>query len=529
MTFDVIIAGAGPVGLMLAGELRLAGVGALVLERLPEPSGEAKANGLVGQVVPMMDRRSLYERLGGPPGAPQPNSAYFMFASLPLDLSLLDHSPIYALAAPQSRQVEVLRDRALELGAEIRWSTELLGFEQDENGVTVEVSDADGVHRLRAAYLVSAGGAHSVIRKMSGIDFPGMHYDRTLTRIANANLPSEWIDPATGTLHVPGYGDIRPFLPFRTERGGFAYAPFPGRPPLLSTVEWDEAEPADPMGLDEMAASIARVLGVPLPLEPPTGDGPYALWRMVGGHTRVAERFRDRRIFLAGDAAHIFATGGGPGLNLGLQDALNLGWKLAAAIKGEAPAGLLDSYDAERGRAARRTLLSAQAQAALQAPGSDVTALREVFSELLADHAAVQRIADLLAGSDIRYDMGDPDPNPLVGRIAPDVELHIADRTVRLAELARTARPLLIDLTEDGELSDALPQQPGRVETVRARVDRATPAPTALLLRPDTYVAWATSMPHPDAAELEALRAALTRWFGASDNARVDEIFSGGV
>ncbi|MFC9999785.1 FAD-dependent monooxygenase [Nocardia sp. NPDC127526] len=514
MTFDVIIAGAGPVGLMLAGELRLAGAGALVLDRLPEPSGEAKANGLVGQVVPMMDRRGLYERLGGPPGPPQPNSSYFMFAALPLDLSLLEHSPIHTLAVPQPRQVEVLRDRAVELGAEIRWGTELLGFEQDEDGVTVEVSDAEGVHRLRARYLVGAEGAHSVTRKMSGIDFPGMHYDRTLTRIANASVPSEWVEAATGMLHVPGYGDIRPFLPLRTERGGFAWAPFPGRAPLLSTIEWDQPEPAEPMSLDEMAASIARVLGVPVPLEPPAGDGPHALRRMAGGHTRVAERFRDRRIFLAGDAAHVFATGGGPGLNLGLQDAINLGWKLAAEIKGEAPAGLLDSYDTERGQAARRTLRSARTQAALQAPGSDVTALREVFAELLADEPAVQRIADLLAGSDIRYDMGDPDAHPLVGRVAPDLELDIDGSTVRIAELTRAARPLLVDLTEGGVVSAAVPEWGDRVDVIAGRATPPVRGVSALLLRPDTYVAWMSTAPDPSAGDLASLRAALGRWLG---------------
>ncbi|WP_330230927.1 FAD-dependent monooxygenase [Nocardia sp. NBC_00508] len=510
MTVDVVISGGGPNGLMLACELGLAGIRSLVLERLAAPSEEPKANGLLGQVVQLVDRRGLYERLSGSPAPPQPNSTYFMFAAMPLDLSLLDDSPIYGLAAPQRHITQVLEERAGELGADIRRGHEVVGLTQDGDAVTVDVAGPDRTYRLRARYLVGADGAHSVTRKLSGIGFPGVTYDRTTSRAAHATVPSDWVDPETGALTVPGYGTVRPFLPLRTERGGFSYAPFPGHPPLISTIEWDQPETDAPMSLDELLASVRRVLAADVPFGPPTGQGPHVLRRLDGGNTRIADRFRDRRVFLVGDAAHIYTAGGGPGLNLGLQDAANLGWKLAADIRGDAPAELLDSYETERRQAASRMVTYAQAQSALIAPGSDVTSLRALFSELLRDQDTVQRLAALTAGADIPYDMGAADTHPLIGRFAPDMELRTPNGTVRLAELTRTARPLLLDLTDDTCLAGTLPGWHGRLDVVTARPQPGSP--TALLLRPDCYVAWATAAPHPDAADREALRAAVQRW-----------------
>ncbi|MEV4559298.1 FAD-dependent monooxygenase [Kitasatospora sp. NPDC049285] len=482
---DVAIAGAGPNGLMLACELALAGVRPLVLERLAEPSEEQRANGLVGQVVRMLDRRGLYERLTAPGAIPEPTPG-FVFGAFPLDLSDLPENPLYVLPVPQRRIEQMLAERAAELGVEVRRGHEVVGLTQGPTSVTIELR---GREPVEAAYLVGADGGRSAVRRLAGIDFPGVTTDDSVSRTGHVGVTPEQVGP-DGGLIVPGFGVVPPFRHLRTERGLVAWAPFPGRTPLLSTVEWDQPAEGE-ASLDELRASVGRVLGADVPLGVPTGEGPHLMRRLFGGNTRIAARYRAGRVFLLGDAAHVHSAIGGPGLNLGLQDAVNLGWKLAAAVHGHAPEGLLDSYEAERSPVARRVAMHTQAQTLLVRPGGDVTALRELLGELIAQPTTRQHLADLLAGADVHYPMGRA-TGPLVGRWAPDLP--------GLRELTRTARPLLLDPT--GTL-DA-----GRWAT---HVDTVTvpQLDTAMLLRPDCYVAW-----QGDTAE--GLHEALGTWLAAA-------------
>ncbi|MEU7790880.1 FAD-dependent monooxygenase [Amycolatopsis sp. NPDC049159] len=500
---DVVIAGAGPNGLMLACELALAGVRPLVLERLPEPTTENRANGLVGQVVRLLDRRGLHERLAGPLGPPAPA---FVFGAMRLDLTLAEPNPLTILGVPQRRIEAMLGERAAELGVEVRRGHELTGLTQDADAVTLDVAGPGGPTRISTRYLVGADGGRSATRKLAGIGFPGVTEDRTVSHTANATVPAEFADARSGGLRVPGHGVIPPFFHYRTETGLFVYAPFPAGT-LVTTMEWtDEEETGDepPATLEEQRASIRRVLGFDLPLGPPEGDGPHLLRRLRGRNTRLADKFREGRVLLVGDAAHIHSAIGGPGLNLGLQDAVGLGWKLAAVVRGRVPAGLLDTYEGERRPVAERVVMHTQAQSALISPGRDVTALRELFGELLRLPSTVQHIADLMSGADVRYEPATD--HPLDGRWAPD--LVLADGT-RLAELTTTARPLLLDFT--GSLGDELRGWTDRVDLVPGRAPGEV---TALLIRPDGYVAWASGSAEPGDTERKALRTALERWFG---------------
>ena len=503
MINDVVIAGGGPNGLMLACELGLAGVRSTVLEELPGARAESRANGLVGQVIQMIDRRGLYERITGSAEPPAPQPAY-VFGAMFLDLTGLEDNHLYMLPVPQARLVELLAEQAVELGVEIRRGHRLTDVSQDAESVTAVVEGPEGRYEISSRYLVGADGAHSQTRKRSGIGFPGVTTDTMVERTVNAVLPPEWIDTEARTVTIPGYGPIPLMLHHRSESGMFAYAPIPGRPPLVATFEHGIPEDTEtPLTMQEMEQSIQRVLGVELTLTPPPGDGPFLMRRRIGTSTRIADRFRDRRVLLLGDSAHVHSSIGGPGLNLGLQDTVNLGWKLAAVVRGEVGEDLLDTYEAERRPAADRVVMHTQAQSALSAPGPEVTALRVIFGEMLTDPRNVARVADTIAGADIRYEAGE---HPLVGVFAPDIDLYTDSGQVRLAQLTRDARPLLLDLTEDGLTVE------GPWKHVRAKAEGA-PA-TALLLRPDTHVAWATSAERPDAEEIRALRETAERWFG---------------
>jgi 2-polyprenyl-6-methoxyphenol hydroxylase-like FAD-dependent oxidoreductase len=498
---DVVIAGAGPNGLMLACELALAGVRSVVLDKLPGPSEEPKANGLVGQVIRQLDMRGLYRAFGGPDGAPQPMNEW-RFAAIPVNFLGVEDNPMHALLLQQPRLVRLLEKRARDLGVDIRWGHELTDLAPTPDGVTVAVASPERNYDLDATYLVGADGGRSPVRKAVGIDFPGSTSD-TIARIAHVCLPDELATDDGGYL-IPGFGPL-PFGHTRLDNGGLIVARFQPDRLMLGTIEFGRSPGLDetPMTLDELRESARRVLGVDLPVEAPRGPGPHALRRIDGQNSRQAATYREGNVLLLGDAAHVHSAMGGPGLNLGLQDAVNLGWKLAAEVNGWAPDGLLDTYDSERRPVGERVMMQSLSQTALMAPGPEIEALRTLLGELMEQPSVRSHMAHLLAGSDVRYDMGDL--HRLSGRLMPDLTL---DDGRRVAELLHDARPILLDLS-GGAAASVAGAWARRVDVVTAAMAQAPAA--ALLIRPDGYVAWAA-----DAAEetdLQRMRAALERWF----------------
>ena len=501
---------------MLAAELGLAGIRPVVLDTMPGPNPQPRANGIVGQGVRILDHRALYGTLAGTEGPPQ-RAPRAMFAAFPLDLSLVADPQMFMLPIQQPKLVQVLAERAGQYEVDLRWGHGLAGFDQDADGVTVRVSGPDGDYELRAKYLVGADGGTSMTRKLAGIDFPGMTSHDAVARMGFDVLPpAEWIDPVSGALDVPGFGRIPPLGFHRAERGVFACGAL-GRRAVVIVFELDPTAREHPidrngdeplMSLAELEASLERVIGVPVPLRPASPDGPLDLRRFHGINSRIAERYQLGRVFLVGDAAHVHSPMGGPGLNLGLQDAVNLGWKLAAVLNGQVAPDLLATYEGERRPAAERVIMHSRAQLAMVRPGPEVTALRELFSELVTDPAVVGRLVDVVSGAENRY-VG-PDAHPLAGHWVPDFAVANGQGTRRIAELARDGRPLLVDLTEGGVVADAVADLAGRF-TVAVGSPVGHVAGTSLLVRPDGYVAWASSADTPDIA---ALRGVLARWFG---------------
>jgi hypothetical protein len=328
-----------------------------------------------------------------------------------------------------------------------------------------------------------------------------------VNRIAHVHLPDD-MRASDGGLEVPGFGHLPP-MHSRLESGGIAFAELePGRP-IIATMELGgPSDPATPMTLQEMRDSLRRVLGVELPIEPPRGPGPHALRRIDGQNTRQADRYRAGNVFLVGDSAHVHSAMGGPGLNLGLQDAMNLGWKLAAEVNGWAPGGLLDTYQTERYPVGERVMMHSLSQTALMMPGPEIAALRQLFGELLQTTDGASHVAHMLAGSDVRYDVADN--HPLAGRFVPDLTLAGGRR---VTELLRDARPVLLDLS-GGVVADTASQWRHRVDIVIETAPDCSAG--ALLIRPDGYIVWAADT--FEQSDEHRLREALRRWCGAEDS-----------
>ncbi len=518
---DVVIVGGGPTGLMLAAELMLCGTEPVVLERLPEISEIPKGNGLVGQIVPVLDYRGLLDRIRAEATFAGPIPA-FSFGPLRLDFSGLaatGGSPLHIAAIPQRRLERLLGDRLAELGGGIRRGHELTALAPDGAGVTLEVRGPDGGYSLRAGYLVGCDGAHSLVRKQAGIGFPGVT-SAEISRIGRVFLPTAVIAPGGAAVDVPGAGRLTLPGVVRTPRGAYSIMPLvmldKNAPPGLFIVFTSEEDPAataagdGPMTLDELRASFRRVLGADVEM-----TEPQWLTRTVG-NSRLAERYRDDgsgRVLLAGDAAHIFGAGGS--LNVGLLDAVNLGWKLAAQVAGQAPDGLLDSYHAERYLAGQRALLQTRAQKALGAADEGTTAIRELFGELLRYPEVLRHLGEAIQGSDVRYPMPGPGArlHRLAGYLAPDLRVEAGDgRRTRVAELLRPARGVLLDLTPDAVVAGHAAGWADRITVLAARPLSAPAVADALLIRPDGYVAWASG---PGAADpAGGLEEALAAWFG---------------
>jgi 2-polyprenyl-6-methoxyphenol hydroxylase-like FAD-dependent oxidoreductase len=469
---DVIVAGGGPTGLMLAAELRLHGVHVVVLERDPQPPPFVRSMGLHVRSIEVMDQRGLLERFLTA-GRMVPLAGFFAGMDKPAPKNL-DTAHGYVLAIPQTVTDRLLGEHAAEAGADIRRGTELVALTQDDDGVTAELADGT---RLRARYLAGCDGGRSTVRKLLGIGFPG-EPSRTETLLGELEVTAS---PETVAQVVT---DVR-----RTQKR-FGLGPLGGGVyrmvvPAAGVSEDRATAPT----LDEVRRQLRAVAGTDF-----GAHSPRWLSRF-GDASRLAERYRDGRVFLAGDAAHVHPPTGGQGLNLGIQDAFNLGWKLAAAVRGWAPDGLLDTYHAERHPVADDVLTNTRAQMELLSTEPGPQAVRRLIAELMDFDDVNRHLIEKITALNVRYDFG-PGHDRL-GRRLRDITF----KTRRLYELTRTGRGLLLDQT--GRF-DVAPWS-DRVDHV-IDVSEELDVP-AVLLRPDGHVAWAGDDP-------AGLLTQLPRWFG---------------
>ena len=490
---QVVIAGGGPTGLMLAAELALAGVDAAIVERRPDQNlPGSRAGGLHSGTLEAFDRRGIADRFISEGQVAQIGQ----FAGVSFSIDDFPTRHPYSLGLWQNHIERILADWVEEFPVTFYRGREVTGFEQDPSGVAVELDDG---RTLRGEYLVGCDGGRSVVRKLAGIDFPG--WDETSSSlIAEAEFAeeAEW-----GTTHddlgVHGIGRVD----YEMKDGEIVWAD--SGPVRIMVTEKDVGKGAEP-SLEELSKGLIAVYGTDFGVHSPTWISRFT------DAARQAESYRDRRVLLAGDAAHIHSPDGAQGLQTGVQDAANLGWKLAQVINGTTPDSLLDSYQDERHPVGARVLRNTMAHVALRRPDARTGALREVIAEMLEAEEARRRIAAMTFGLDIHYDFGEG--HPLLGRRMPDLDLVTDEGPLRAFELLREARPVLINLGPTGSID--ITGWKGRVQSIDAEftdtwelpVIGTVDSPAAVLVRPDGYVAWVGE--GSDAGLTEAL----TTWFG---------------
>ena len=490
----VVIAGGGPTGLMLAGELALAGVDVAIVERrATQALAGSRAGGLSARTIEVFDQRGIADRFL----AEGQKAQVAGFAATRLDISDFPTRHNYGLGLWQNHIERIMAGWVGELPVTFYRAREVTGFVQDDTGVDVALSDGQ---YLRAQFLVGCDGGRSLVRKTAGIDFPG--WDATTSSILAAVEMAE--QPPLGVHHsalgMHAFGREE----YEIRDGGEIVFKDVG-PIRVMVTEGHAGSTAEPT-LQELSEALIAVRGTDYGVHNPTWISRFT------DMSRQAATYRKGRILLAGDAAHVHSPIGGQGLNTGVQDAANLGWKLAEVVKGAAPESLLDTYHAERHPVGARVLKTTMAQVAIHRTDERTVALRDIVSDLLKMDEPRKRIAAMMSGLDIHYDLGEG--HPLLGRRMPDLDLVTANGPLRVFTLLHKARPVLLNLGEPGNF-DIAPWT-DRVQLVDAKYEGAwelpalgaVSAPTAVLIRPDGYVAWVGDQTQVGLVD------ALTTWFG---------------
>ena len=489
----VVIAGGGPTGMMLAAELALAKVDVALVERRPNHVlVGSRAGGFHSRTIEVLDQRGVADRFLAEGQVAQAA----MIATTVLDMSDFPTRHPYSLGIWQNQIERIMAAWIAELPVQIYYGCEVTGFAQDDTGVDVELSDGES---LRAQYLVGCDGGRSVIRKAAGIEFPGWDPTRSnlIAEVEVTEEPELGIRRDEKGIHALGR------LEYEVRDGEVVYM---DRGPIRVVVTEQQLGPSSEPTLRDLSEALIAVYGTDFGIHSPT------LISRFTDMTRQAVAYRAGRVLLAGDSAHVHYPAGGQGLSLGVQDAVNLGWKLAQVVNGTSPESLLDTYQDERHPVAARALQHTMAQGALQRQDERIKALVGVVSELASMDEPRKRLAGIISGLDIHYDLGEG--HPLLGRRMPDLDLVTADGPLRVFTLLHDAKPVLLNLGEPGGFD--ITRWADRVQLIDAEyvgawelpVLGAVTAPTAVLIRPDGYVAWVGDRTHIGLPE------ALSTWFG---------------